>query len=266
MSPSIWQARFKVEWAKKHLDSIEALVRSLADTGPNRISTYDDIEHSEYVITIRHPPEREAFRIALSIGDFICSLRSSLDHLAWQLALLTTAKPSGELQFPILEKNILDAQVRFAKITFGIPDAAISIMKSMQPYHAGDDFKSTHLWRLNKLWNIDKHRYIAGFQLRPDTWEVNFQGNPDMESIPFHQEQIGHHTIMRLPLAIKENVRFNPDVRVEFIINETSEGMVLLYTDLVDMYEFVDKVVFPAFEGFFPQTEVPGQSPQRIEF
>jgi hypothetical protein len=107
-------------------------------------------------------------------------------------------------------------------------------MKSMQPYHAGDDYKSTHLWRLNKLWNIDKHRHITGFGMMPDSWEVNFHGNPDMESIPFHTEQVGYQTIMRLPLAIKENVRFNPDVKVDFRINEPSEGIVLLYEDLVD--------------------------------
>jgi hypothetical protein len=214
--------------------------KPVAKTGGNRISTYDDPEESLYVIKIQHISDPEAFRIILTIGDFICSLRASLDHLAWQLALLTTAKPSGELQFPILEKSTLDAQVRFAKITFGIPEAAISIMKSMQPYHAGNDYKSTHLWRLNKLWNIDKHRHITGFEMMPNSWEVTFSGNSDMESIPFGQEQVGYQTIMRLPLAIKEKVSFNPDVRVEFRINEPSEGIVLLYEDLVQMYEFVE--------------------------
>jgi hypothetical protein len=181
-----------------------------------------------YVIKIRHTSDPDAFRIILSIGDFIASLRCSLDHLAWQLALLTTVKPTGELQFPILEKSTVDAQMRFAKVTFGIPDGAIAIMKSMQPYHAGEGHKSTHLWRLNKLWNIDKHRYIAGFEMKPDTWEVSFSGNPDMQRVSLLQEQIGHQTIMRLPLAIKENVRFNPEVKVDFRINEPDEGIVLL--------------------------------------
>jgi hypothetical protein len=34
-------------------------------------------------------------------GDFIHNLRSALDHLVWQLALLRVAEPSTELQFPI---------------------------------------------------------------------------------------------------------------------------------------------------------------------
>ncbi len=138
MAPNIWHARFKVEWAKKHLDSLWALVSSLENTGGNRITTHDDVENGVYIIRIQHVPESEGFRIVLTIADFISSLRASLDHLAWQLALLTIDKPSNELTFPIIEKNTVDAQMRMAKVTFGIPEAAIAIMKSMQPYSTVD--------------------------------------------------------------------------------------------------------------------------------
>jgi antitoxin component of MazEF toxin-antitoxin module len=266
MVHSLWHARFKVEWAKKHLDYLGEQVAALTNTGDNRITTYDDVEQGQYVIKIQHASTPTFFKLILTTGDFVSCLRASLDHLAWQLALLTTPKPSGELTFPILEKNTVDAQVRLAKVTFGIPEPAIALMKSMQPYHAGDDYKSTHLWRLNKLWNIDKHRHLAGFREIPDTWEFNFSGIEKMESIPLSTEQIGDQTVMRLPLSLKEQVHFNPDVKVEFEINDASEGIVLRYKDLIDMYEFVDKTMFPAFAGFFPQTEVPGQSPEPIEF
>lgn len=265
MEPSIWHAAFKVEWAKKHLDSLGEMVRALKETGGKRITPYEDMEHSEYVIVTQHPPESDFFRLILTTGDFVSSLRASLDHLARQLALLTPVKPSGELTFPILEKNTLDAQVRFAKITFGIPETAIALMKSMQPYHAGDDYKSTHLWRLNKLWNIDKHRHLAGFREHPDTWEIRLDFQ-DLEDVPVNTEQIGNQTIMRLPLSVKEKVHFNPSVKVDFEIDEPSEGIVIRYEDLVEMYEFVANSVFPAFAGFFPEHEVPGQAPRGIEF
>jgi hypothetical protein len=266
MVNSLWHARFKVEWAKKHLNCLGKQVAALPGNNGNRITTEEDIEHSQYVIKIQNAPEREFFRLILTCGDFISALRASLDHLAWQLALLNTPKPSGDLTFPIIDKNTVDTQMRLAKITFGIPEPAIAIMKSMQPYHAGNDYKSTHLWRLNKLWNLDKHRYLSGFREIPDTWEFHFSGFPDMESIPLDTQHIGNQTIMRLPLALKEKVHFNPNVKVEFEINESSEGIVLRYKDLVDMYEFVDSTVFPAFAGFFPQSEEPGESPQSIEF
>jgi hypothetical protein len=264
MAPSIWHARFKVEWAKKHLDSLGALVTVLENTGGNRITTYDDTERGLYVIKIQHLPEVEGFRIILTIGDFICSLRASLDHLAWQLALLSTPQPSNELTFPIFEKSTVDTQVRMAKITFGIPEGAIAIMKAMQPYHAGNDYKSTHLWRLNKIWNIDKHRHITGFQEIPNTWEINFSGFDATKDAPLETQQINNQTIMCLPIRLKEKVRFNPDVKVEFEINESSEGIVIGYKDLVDMYEFVDKTVFPAFASFFPEPEVPGETQEGL--
>jgi hypothetical protein len=266
MVSSIWRAKFKLEWAKKHLDSLGEKVLALERTGGNRITTYDDVESGFYVITTHHSSEVEGFRIILMVGDFISSLRASLDHLAWQLALLTTSKPSSELTFPIIEKSTMDAQVRFAKQTFGIPEQAIAIMKSMQPYHAGDDYKSTHLWRLNKIWNIDKHRHIAGFREIPDTWEIRFQGIPGMDQIPYETEQFDNKTVMRLPLTIKKEVYFNPDVKVKFEINESSEGIIFGYEGLVEMYEFIENTVFPAFAGFFSETEIPGQTPQSIEF
>ena len=239
---------------------------ALSRMGGDRITTYEDVERRQYVIKIQHASVPDFFRIMLTTGDFVSSLRASLDHLAWQLALLTTPKPTSELSFPIFAKNTVGTKARLAKITFGIPEPAIAIMESMQPYHAGDDYKSNHLWRLNKLWNIDKHRYIAGFREIPDTWEIHFSGIKSMDSIPVDSQQIDNQTIIRFPLSIKENVRFNPDVKIEFEINETSEGVVLGYKDLIDMYEFVDKKVFPAFSGFFPQTKIPGQSPEPIEF
>lgn len=204
MHPSIWHARFKVEWAKKHLASIEVLLRALEKTGGNRITAYDDIANGLYIISTEHFSETEGFRIALTIADFVSSLRSSLDHLAWQLALLTLPKPSTKLMFPIFEKNTVDAQVRMAEVTFGIPEEAITIMKSMQPYHSGDAYKTTPLWRLNKIWNIDKHRHLFGFEELPDTWEFHIEGvSAGMENIPIDHEQIGNHTIVRLPLVLK---------------------------------------------------------------
>lgn len=249
----------KLKRAKEHLDSLKVLVAALEDTGGKRITTYDDTENGLYVIRIQHLAEDESFKIILTIGDFICALRASLDHLAWQLALLTTTKPSRELMFPIFEKSTVDTQMRLAKVTFGIPDAAIAFMKSMQPYHAGDDYKSAHLWRLNTIWNIDKHRHIAGFQEMPDSWEFNFKGIKGMENIDVQTEQIDNQSIVRLPLSIKEQVRFNPNVKIKFQINEPSEGIAFGYEALVEMYEFVANTVFPTFAGFFPEPEIPGK-------
>jgi hypothetical protein len=65
---------------------------------------------------------------------------------------------------------------------------------------------------------------------------------------------------MRLPIASKDYVDFNPDRRIDLRFYDEREGIDLGYQDLVEMYDFVANSVLPAFAGFFPQPEIPGQS------
>src|SRR5580658_4055833 len=149
----------KLSRAKLHLDALDQEVRLFKQSEPHRITTEEDEDGGWYIVKIEHLKDI-SLGVALIAGDFISCLRSSLDHLAWQLATLPTDSPSRDISFPICEKDSLDTQIRIVKATYGIPDAAVAIMKQFQPYNGGDAYKSTHLWRLNKLWNIDKHRHI----------------------------------------------------------------------------------------------------------
>jgi hypothetical protein len=225
---------------------------------PYEILPEDDMKAGHYVVKIVHPPIMRAIETVLAFGDFIATLRSSLDYVAWQLALLSTPSPSREVCFPICEKNTIDTQVRIAKATFGIPDPAIAIMKSFQPYHCGDDYKSSHLWRLNKLWNLDKHCHISAFTAVPQ-WQIHlresYAGGGEIIT-----EQIDNCTIVRLPLATKDHVEFNSDRTVELQFFDHREGIVVRYQDLVEIYDFVAGTVIPAFAGFFQNSEVSGQS------
>jgi hypothetical protein len=64
---------------------------------------------SEYVI--RGKVTKPTGEIGVIAGDAVHNLRSALDHLAWQLALLNTAKPHPRTQFPIArsESEFFDA-------------------------------------------------------------------------------------------------------------------------------------------------------------
>jgi hypothetical protein len=151
---------------------------------------------------------RRIFTIALIMGDFIASLRSSLDHLAWQLALLGGGTPSRDICFPICEKDSLETQLKIARSTYGIPDTAIPIVKSLQPYKSEDAYKSTHLWRLNMLWNIDKHRHLMPHGVSTG-WLFRFSGLQNSPRIEV--EELNDGNIMRIPIPLKGNVEFNPD-------------------------------------------------------
>lgn len=244
-SPSVLDGGLKRQWAKKHLDSLKAELDFFQQSNQYEISTEDDTQNGLYIIRIKHPPILQALPAVLTAGDFISCLRSSLDHLAWQLALLGGDWPSKATCFPVCEKNTLDTQLQIVKATYGMPDDAVAIVKSLQPYHSGDNYRSTHLWRLHMLWNIDKHRHISPFTVLPE-WQFCTDSAGEISI-----EQADDCTIMRLPLAIKDNVKFNPSRKVEVRFFDSREKIEIGYTGLVEMYDFVTDKVIPAFAGFF---------------
>jgi len=137
------------------------------------------------------------------------------------------------------------------KATYGIPDAAISIIKSFQPYHGGDDYKSTHLWKLNTLWNIEKHRHIIPHGVSTG-WLFNI--TPSIQGVDIQTQELDDGGIIKIPIALKEKVTFNPDPgEVDFFFGDKREGTNLSLKDITEMYQFVAVEVLPAFTSFLPK-------------
>jgi hypothetical protein len=257
--PSLFDPKLKLAWAKKHLDLLGEKIAAFRKNNKGSLSAEEDAANGWYVIRIHIPHDDSTFDIALVAGDFISNLRACLDHLAWQLALHTTDNPSREICFPICEKNSIDTQVRIVKSTFGIPEAAIATMKEMQPYLGGDNYKLSHLWRLHKLWNLDKHRHITPHGVVTN-WLFKIEGiaNPLAQ---FGVEELDDGCVMKVPLAIKDKVQFNPNPSgVDVRLIDRAEGIDLGYGDLLEIYEFVAKIVIPAFAVFFPEDKKIGES------
>lgn len=237
----------ELDRAKHHLDTLQEQVRLFTDDPETyRITAYDDLEAGQYVLTIDFdgPPTM----LGPIAGDFIGCTRSALDHLAWQLATLTTPIPSDKISFPVLEKSPYTdhgANGTLVKVTQGIPAAAVTVMKSLQPYNSGNAYKLTHLWRLNKLWNIDKHRHII---LHSGVANIRFPGlPPDLEFMP-KTTAVDDRAEVRLPLAAKNYMKFNPAISIQVFFGNTAEGIELTTQDL---YEYVREKVIPRFAGFF---------------
>jgi hypothetical protein len=236
--------------AKVHLDELNARVRLFIESKPYRITCQDDLERQHYKIIVEvHDPPLEA---ALIAGDLVNCLRSCLDNLVWQMAASVicraghsdTQSPSRRICFPICKDNTLDSQIFITKSTFGIPEEAISIIKSFQPYHCGDAYTSSPLWILNELWSIDKHRHIA---LHSGALQLHFvRPVPNPISI----DRFDDHFEMVFSLADKPNVQFNPgDAELDF--GSLHDGIVLKYEGFVALYEFVRDSVLPKFASFF---------------
>lgn len=150
----------RLDWAKKHLDRLEAEERRWREGRPCRVWTKFDLKRSQKLIwaeVLKQPPSD----FALILGDCLHNLRSSLDNLAFELLLAhKKGRPSKSMVnnsgFPIHLRETEDSLKEFKRMTRGIHPDAQALIKRLQPYNRGNQKSS--LLNLSKLNNTDKHR------------------------------------------------------------------------------------------------------------
>lgn len=241
--PNLRHPWLKAIWAKEHLDSLKAELLIIQNSEPYRLTRKDDLEDGRHIarITLNDLP----WKLALIAGDFATCLRASLDHIVFQLALLTTEERElpGRVSFPIFEseKNI----ERGLK---GVPKDAIAIIRALQPYHRGDAAKNTWLWKLNELSNLSKHRFIP---LDKNVTEFNFPALGPSDDVRIQELDDG--CIVSILLSSKSKMDLAPTVSVDVIFGYKTYELGLRITDLEDIYEFVANEVIPQFSCFLPE-------------
>ncbi len=118
----------------------------------------------------------------LIVGDIAHNLRSALDHLIYQLALLNgqPTSCSKKTAFPICIDEQSFARGRW-KAELYIHPAAFAFVEELQPYKAanlaGKRAESSYLWTVSELDIIDKHRMLItaeeSFRLTGVSYGVN---------------------------------------------------------------------------------------------
>jgi len=155
--------RAKLEWARKHLDTLETSIQSYVDSDTCKIGIQFDTEMGCYVARLRDvktaPPEW-----SLMIGDIVHNTRSALDALTYSLAVKNlgrdpTKDEVKDLQFVIVDdvaawNRQCDRRLRCLSTT------AQQAVESFQPYHRTDASVRHALSVLRDLSNIDKHRHV----------------------------------------------------------------------------------------------------------
>lgn len=155
--------RVKTKWAEKQLRNLAAEILALQhviildrdkDTGvpPHPINLLFPDHGFKQVPTL-------SFDVIALAGDIIHNLRSALDHLANQLALIgcpaLTPKELRQIEFPIAETLAKYEADKNRKMR-GMTPQAVEAIDGLKPYKGGNDA----LWRLHELDNIDKHRTL----------------------------------------------------------------------------------------------------------
>ena len=100
---------------------------------------------------------------SLLLGEALHSMRSSLDHLVYGLAILEqgralTEDEARKTEFPIFGPEALTDGLRTRKVGL-LPEPVQLAIVQYQPHNASD-YRMTKLWTLHALDNRNKHRSI----------------------------------------------------------------------------------------------------------
>jgi len=235
----------KLRRANEHLDKLKGEVRRYRDNAYT-ITRQDDLENGMHIASIEQAITPDP--LALLVGEFAYSVRSALDHLAWQLALLTTDKPGRQTCFPIDSECPLPSNKSYREKIANISPVALSVIESLQPYKTWSTFKSHPLWQLNKLCNIDKHQVMAVSCVE---FAVGIYGVSE-----FKRRDFDHTIEISVPLSEK-NI-FQLEVNVPDVVFgepiDVTDGVAafeIRLDGLSKIYDFVGFDVVPKFVRFF---------------
>jgi hypothetical protein len=238
---------FRISRAREHIYNLQVETQMFLHENPYGFIREPDPEPGFQRIraTVNVPPPR---RLSTILGDAIHSLRSSLDHLAWQLALMTTPKPFKKTAFP-LNINQPTKPIQTLNVIRDLPVGAKNVVESVQPYHGG---QWSYLGVLHRLWNDDKHRalvLLAGWVPQADAVAPEILKGRVSAIEPF-PGTFEHEKVV---------VRFKPDPYAEVVVplgvafDETSSGAGYEPCSLLwCIYDIIHDEVMPRFSGFFP--------------
>lgn len=152
----------KLLQAQRHLETVRRMEKDYIGSRPFSIERQirNRGRRHTFIFRLHHtvPPE-----FGVAIGDTVHNMRSALDHLAWQFALLT--KSTARATYFPLETNRKDYErtaspAQRALRTIPHPQAR-AIIDQFQPFHRHSVLPSgSPLAVLERLSNIDKHRNV----------------------------------------------------------------------------------------------------------
>lgn len=241
--------QMKLGRAYEHLNNLKVEIDRFVQRKPYTITRYDYLPKSWHILCVKQDITPDP--VAILVGEFAYAIRSGLDNLAWQLALLTTDKPSRLTAFPIESVCPLPSNKGFKEKIANIPTEALKVIEALQPYTCQPTLKLHPLWRINKLANLDKHQVVP-------ISSINFAFGVHEVSMTHgrRDDEINHTTEIAIPLAEKDKVKFDVECTgIEFgdpiDTTDAVSDFTVDWDGLRHIYEFVRYDAVPRFERFF---------------
>lgn len=160
----LFGCQLKLDRAYDHIETLNQAAQRFLRRYPHETVLEPNFQAPEYRawIKVRDTPPHELSTI---IGDAVHNLRSTLDHLVYQLAVANDKSPSGTL-YPAFVGDPLDpgtdkrTRDRWKSLSKLIHPDDLAKIEVTQPYR-GRNLGNRHpLSMLNELSNRDKHREI----------------------------------------------------------------------------------------------------------
>lgn len=239
--------KVKADRAAIHYNAFSSLITKFATGHPYTITKHDDAKRQLHVITVKLNPA--PIDIPILVGEYAYQLRTALDHLAWQLGLLSGRKPSRSSSFPIQSGTGPKDRERFTRATWDIPCEAVDVIKSLQPYLRGKDVQLDPLWQLNKLCNLDKHQTVGVSHSQVRMW---FSGEAGVAK--YTPNYSAAEMAFLLPLALKDQVETKPLPPLLIFgkpIDAPGADFELTQEQIAEIHRYVTQDVFPRFARFF---------------
>ncbi len=237
----------KIDRAAYHLEVFKRHINDFLGEKHYEVSEKVNSEAGTYIFRVKPilaPPGTEW---GILLGEIVHNLRSALDNLAWQLALLTKESPYRYTCFPIYKDDTDQARRDITRILQDVSIEAQDIIKELQPYHSGDSAKDHALWILHGLWNTDKHKIIplVPFGL---SWKV--PKHPDIASTMLDDASVQ----VVMPIELRNQIDFKPEVvqEVSFRYDERTEVQSVNIGAIFHAHQAVRDLVLPRFLRFFP--------------
>jgi hypothetical protein len=251
-SPSIEYVYMKARRADFHLQSAEKQIGDWVKSNPYTIVEKDNSQRTLHFFIVSPKPVRE--EIALTVGDFVNCLRASLDQLAWNLVNLfpetvpISEKIATAVVFPICRSDEAYGQKRAL-----FHDTIHGVLDSLQPEDRANAIQTHHLWQLDKLWNLDKHRTIP---VNSGSWTINF---PKGTRGFIEWDSFKHCFYTAVPCQSRFSLRpsyVKPQIIPDIHFGEYMGSFAVDIKRLREIHKFVADEVIPKFTRFFPYRPV----------
>jgi hypothetical protein len=208
---------------------------------------------------VRDPGER----LSLLIGECAYSLRSALDHLSYQLALVNVGQPLSDRAarasaFPIYGSGPKYKRHAAAKV-FAMSRGAQTEIERLQPYHRRKNPDAVALLVLDELCNVDKHRMLhpTGAMLVGSQFQLQGTGFFELRSIEVFPRILKSGAMLaRFTGRFEDDVTITSHMRHDVVFGRDcaapSARQESVLGALVAIRDFVAMQVMPRLASHFP--------------